>query len=107
MVVISVLNCNAYHSFDIFSAKDPEYFFKKKLKEKDTGYTNRSLKLKCILNSADAKISWQKAGIKIPVSAYDISLILVNYSSIWNKCPPTYPLAPLIRASLELDCLSK
>ena len=76
--VESIFYLNNHPFLYISSAKDPEFFFKKKLKEKDTGYINRSLKLKCILNSADAKISWQKGTTKIPVSVFDVSLILIN-----------------------------
>ena len=44
------------------AAADPEYFFKKKLKAKEKGYTARSVKFKCILNEAGAKIQWMKNG---------------------------------------------
>ena len=42
------------------AAKDPEYFFKKKLKAKQLGYTARSTTFACTLNTGGAKIQWCK-----------------------------------------------
>ena len=71
-------------SFPVSDA-DPEYFFKKKLKDKDTGLTNRPLKLKCMVNSSKAKITWQKAGIKIAVSIVAVVEIPDKCNHICNK----------------------
>jgi len=46
-------------------AADPEYYFKKMLKEKEKGLTARSLKLICHLNTPGAKTRWLKNGSPI------------------------------------------
>ena len=54
-------------------AADPEYYFKKFLKEKEKGLTARPLKLICNLNVADAPLKatrWLKNGSPIQVSSY-------------------------------------
>ena len=51
----------------LFSDADPEYYIVKKFKEKMTGYTNRPLKLQCVMNEGGAKIKWLKDGKSISV----------------------------------------
>lgn len=56
-----------YDSLVLLADADPEYYIVKKFKEKMTGYTNRSVKLVCVMNEPGAKIKWLKDGHPISV----------------------------------------
>lgn len=60
-VVVRELDMKASGYLTVHAA-DPEYFFKKPLKEKEKGLTARSVKLTCFLNTAGAKTRWLKNG---------------------------------------------
>ena len=52
----------------LFPAADPEYYFKKMLKEQEKGLTARTTKLTVQLNTAGAKLRWLKNGSPMSVS---------------------------------------
>ncbi|QQP56544.1 Uncharacterized protein FKW44_001238, partial [Caligus rogercresseyi] len=45
---------------------DPEYYFEKKLMNKKTGMTNRSVKFSCTLNEPGANYRWTRNGAPLP-----------------------------------------
>jgi hypothetical protein len=66
------------------SAADPEFYFKRLLKEQEKGLTARPLKLTVHLNQAGAKTRWLKNGN--PMTVYSTRILTFNMCTIVIFC---------------------